>query len=397
MFTKVLLICLGIISNISYSQQILSKEQLSKTMKEISEDQINNGLNDIVKKHSDAVVLIHTISNIAEDDGLIYNSALKKRLKKHHYRHGVISGVLLSKDGIVCTTCDGIMNSDKVIISVKSELKPLAKDSKINLGKNDYEAKIIKIIPDLNLAFLKINPKKGQKFSYIKLGNDTPLINNNDILLNSSVIIGKAKGENFVSPMRPMNFKNNFSMIANGIEKLSYKKVCGTPVLLIDNSITNTAVLPENEGGAIIDKEGKLLGIAYINNKDFSITNALGIPVSVIKQAIKIAVPYMLSPSEVSNIGITANMSEYSIPENLKKILIMHSGIKSVVKVEEVELDSSADKAGIKAQDIILKFNDDFVKDIKTYKNLEKASWGKQTVNLKILRNNKLLDIEINR
>ncbi len=397
MFIKVLLICFGIVFNILYSQEIMTKDQLSKAVSNISKEQINNELNDIVKKYSDAVVLIHMISNFAEDDGLIYNSAIKKRLKKHHYKHGVISGVLLSKDGIVCTTSNGVMNSDKIIVSIKSELNRLSKDSKIILGENDYEAKIVKIIPDLNLAFLKITPKKGCEFNYLKLGNDTSLINKNGILLNSSVIIGKAKGENFVTQSLPANSKNNFSIIAKGIEKLSYKKVSGTSILLIENTITNSAVSPENEGGAVIDRDGKLLGIAFVNNKNFSITSSMAIPVSKIKQAIKIAIPYMLSSSNDSYIGINPIMTDFTLPENLKRTLNMISDINSVVKVDAIELDSPANRAGVKSQDIILKFNDDFVKDIETYKNLEKSSWGEQTVSLKILRDNKLFDVEISR
>lgn len=397
MLMKVLLICLGLISNVVYSQKNMTRDQLSKTIHDISKEQINNGLNDIVKKYSDAVVLIHTISNLAEDDGFIYNSSIKKRLKKHHYKHGVISGVLLSEDGIVCTTNTGVMNSDKIVVSVKSELKPFSQDSKITLGENDYKAKIIKIIPDLNLAFLKITPVKGHKFDYLKLGNDTNLVNNNNIILNGSVVIGKAKGENFVTLSHPANLRNNFSVIANGIEKLSYKKINGTPVLLLDNTITNTSVFPENEGGPIVDKEGKLLGIAFVNNKDFSIASSMAIPVSVIKQAIKIAVPHMVHSLNDAYIGITTTVSEFQFPESLKKTLNLFSDVSSVVKVESVDLDSAANKAGIRAKDIILKFNDDFVKDVETYKNLEKASWGEQTIVLKILRDGKLIDVEINR
>lgn len=397
MLMKVLLICLGLISNVVYSQKNMTRDQLSKTIHDISKEQINNGLNDIVKKYSDAVVLIHTISNLAEDDGFIYNSSIKKRLKKHHYKHGVISGVLLSEDGIVCTTNTGVMNSDKIVVSVKSELKPISQDSKITLGENDYKAKIIKIIPDLNLAFLKIIPVKGHKFDYLKLGNDTNLVNNHNIILNGSVVIGKAKGENFVTLSHPANLRNNFSVIANGIEKLSYKKINGTPVLLLDNTITNTSVFPENEGGPIVDKEGKLLGIAFVNNKDFSIASSMAIPVSVIKQAIKIAVPHMVHPLNDAYIGITTTVSEFQFPESLKKALNLFSDVSSVVKVESVDLDSAANKAGIRAKDIILKFNDDFVKDVETYKNLEKASWGEQTIVLKILRDGKLIDVEINR
>lgn len=397
MLMKVLLICLSLISNVVYSQKNMTRGQLSKTINDISQEQINNGLNDIVKKYSDAVVLIHTISNLAEDDGFIYNSSIKKRLKKHHYKHGVISGVLLSEDGIVCTTNTGVMNSDKIVVSVKSELKPISQDSKITLGENDYKAKIIKIIPDLNLAFLKITPVKDHKFDYLNLGNDTNLVNNHNIILNGSVVIGKAKGENFVTLSHPANLRNNFSVIANGIEKLSYKKINGTPVLLLDNTITNTSVFPENEGGAIVDKEGKLLGIAFVNNKDFLIASSMAIPVSVIKQAIKIAVPHMIHPLNNAYIGITTTVSEFQFPESLKKTLNLFSDVSSVVKVESVDLDSAANKAGIRAKDIILKFNDDFVKDIETYKNLEKASWGEQTIVLKILRDGKLIDVEINR
>ncbi|MDO4975159.1 MAG: S1C family serine protease [Alphaproteobacteria bacterium] len=397
MLMKVLLICLGLISNVVYSQKSMTRDQLSKTIHDISEEQINNGLNDIVKKYSDAVVLIHTISNLAEDDGFIYNSSIKKRLKKHHYKHGVISGVLLSEDGIVCTTNTGVMNSDKIVVSVKSELKPISQDSKITLGENDYKAKIIKIIPDLNLAFLKITPVKDHKFDYLNLGNDTNLVNNSNIILNGSVVIGKAKGENFVTLSHPANLRNNFSVIASGIEKLSYKKINGTPVLLLDNTITNTSVFPENEGGPIVDKEGKLLGIAFVNNKDFSIASSMAIPVSVIKQAIKIAVPHMIHPLNDAYIGITTTVSEFQFPESLKKTLNLFSDVSSVVNVESVDLDSAANKAGIRAKDIILKFNDDFVKDVETYKNLEKASWGEQTIVLKILRDGKLIDVEINR
>lgn len=397
MLMKVLLICLGFISNVVYSQKNMTRGQLSKTIHDISQEQINNGLNDIVKKYSDAVVLIHTISNLAEDDGFIYNSSIKKRLKKHHYKHGVISGVLLSEDGIVCTTNTGVMNSDKIVVSVKSELKPISQDSKITLGENDYKAKIIKIIPDLNLAFLKITPVKDHKFDYLNLGNDTNLVNNSNIILNGSVVIGKAKGENFVTLSHPASLRNNFSVIANGIEKLSYKKINGTPVLLLDNTITNTSVFPENEGGPIVDKEGKLLGIAFVNNKDFLIASSMAIPVSVIKQAIKIAVPHMIHPLNDAYIGITTTVSEFQFPESLKKTLNLFSDVSSVVKVESVDLDSAANKAGIRAKDIILKFNDDFVKDIETYKNLEKASWGEQTIVLKILRDGKLIDVEINR
>ena len=404
MLMRFLKACLVISTVFCYNahseQKIVTKSDLTKAIDEASNKLEENGAKTVIEDYSDAVVLIHTISNKAEDDGLIYNSAVKKRLKKHHYMHGVVSGVMLSKDGIICTTNNGIMNSDEIIVSINSELKSAVDDNKVTLGENDYRAKIIKTIPELNLAFLKIQPKEGKTFSNIKLGNDAALINGKDkLLLNGAVVIGKAKGENFVTKSKPANSKNNFTMFATGVEKLVYRKSNGMPVLLIENSVTNSGVIPENEGGAVLDMYGNLLGIATVNYDDFSFISSTAIPVSVIKQGAKIAVPTLISNSDNARIGINViDSKNFEIPSNLRKTL----GVSGKLKVhgafvESTNLRSVADSAGIQHGDLILKFNEDIVTDAKTYENLENSSIGEQTISLKILRGKNLLDIEIDR
>lgn len=393
MISKVLLICAVGLPFAIVNSQTLSEDQLSKATQEIIDQLQSNGGADTVKKYADTVALIYTISNSAKDDERIYNSAFKKRTKKHLYKHGVTSGVVISQDGVICTTSKSIMNSDKIIVSINSELRAPADNSKITLDKDSYVASVIKDIPELNLAFLRITLQKGKSLHYIPLGNDAELIKGK-LLFNSSVIIGKARGEHFVTELTPANTKNNFALIASGIEKLSYKKIKGTPTLLVDNAITYTGSFPEQEGGAIVNTSGELMGIAYYDN-DFEHRGPKGIPVSVIKQAIKIAVPQMVSAPDNYNVGINASMRKYKFPSSLQKTLKISKDKDTAVCVDSIDVDSPADKSGIKPQDIIIMINNELVHDTETYKNLEKASWGNQTITLKILRDDKLMDIEI--
>ncbi|MBQ7524664.1 MAG: PDZ domain-containing protein [Alphaproteobacteria bacterium] len=378
---------------------IVTKQELTKAIERKSRRISENGAEAVIQKHSDTVVLIHSISNQAEDDGLIYNAAARQRTKKHHYRHGVVSGVMLSKDGIICTTHSGIMNADELIVSVKSEQRPESDDSQMIMGENDYKARLIKTIPELNLAFLKITPPKNLPggFRNVQLGNDSKLANKKDVvLLNGAVVIGKARGENFTTTVRPANSKNDFKIIAAGIEKLYYEKINGKPTLIAENAVLNSAIIPETEGGAILDMDGRLLGIANMQSDEFLLAKTTAIPVSVIKQGIKIAVPNLLPALDKPSLGITVeNLAPevQGIPKNLVKTL----GVSGGVIVKSIKLKSAADAAGLQYGDIILKFNDDVVPNAKTYQNLEEASIGEQNVLLKILRNKRLLDIEIRR
>lgn len=390
---------IAVVSSFS-NAEVIDKKKLNDKIEMLSNSNEIDKMKELIRSSSRAVVLIHTLSNSAKDDGLIYNSALKKRLKKHHYRHGITSGVILSKDGIICATYDGTMNSDEFIVSIDSELRDVIDDNKILLTKNDYKAKIIKAIPELNLIFLKIRPKKKEIFDFLELGNDSALINENDKFIhNGAVIIGKAKGEHFVTISKPSNSINNFDIFSSGVEKLIYRKIDGAPALIIENAVTGDGVLPENDGGAIISLDGKLMGLAIINKDDFSKSSSLGIPVSVIKQGAKIAVPVLLDLGANSQFGIKAkDCEDLKLSETDRKVMGIDEKKEPFgIIVQSVALGSLADNTGIQAGDIILKFNDDIVKKYKTFQNLEKNSIGMQTIVLKILRNGTAFDMEINR
>jgi S1-C subfamily serine protease len=351
-----------------------------------------NGIRNLAREKSKCVVLICTISNSARDEELFYNSSVKKRQKKHLYKYGVTSGTSISPDGIIVTTYTGVMNADTIIVSLNGELN-------FQLDDENYRAEVIKLIPEFNLAFLKILPRNGEKLAYIEFGNDAALVNSHDkILKNGAVIIGKASGEVFVTPVKPANSSNKFSMIATGIEELSCKKIKGKSVLLVKNHVTG-GMIPEHEGGAIVDLSGKLIGLGcYDTDSGIPSVEQYAIPISVIKQGSKIAVPSLTTTQCATKLGIHIIDSKEALPRSVKKVVGIPNKLKcQCVVVDSVELNSVADNAGIQVGDKILKFNTDMVQDAETFHNLESMAIGEQVVSLKILRKNNIVDVEINK
>ncbi len=387
--------------DVSYcSQQIVANAEFKKKRLEQIDEFEKNGIRNVIRDCSDTVVLVYSISSEADNNNLIYNSVARPRFKKHHYKIGVTSGVILSQDGIVCTTNTGIMNADKFIVSINSEFRPRVNNSEITLAKNDYKAKLIKTFPELNLAFLRINPEGKQALHYAPLGNDAVLINSKDrILLNNSLVIGKAKGENFVNNINPANSTNNFSKFVAGIEQLKYETENGKVALIAQNPVTNPAIIAETGGGAIFNMSGKLIGIASPLTDNYGNASQNAIPVSVIKKALNIALPGIFKISDIQSLGIKGvDAQKLKISKNMKKILNIPLTMEKLgVKVKSVVLNSLADEAGIQQGDIILTYNGEPVTNIEDLTTLEKLSLIGQTITLKILRRKTLIDIEIYR
>ncbi len=387
--------------DLSYcSQQIITKAEFKKKRLEQVDEFEKNDIRNVIRDCSDTVVLIYTISSEADNDNLIYNSSARPRLKKHHYQIGVTSGVILSQDGIVCTTNTGIMNADKFIVSINSEFRPKSDDTEITLAENDYKAELLKTFPALNLAFLRINPRGNQALHYAPLGNDTALINGKDrILLNNSVVIGKARGENFVNNINPANSKNNFSKFVAGIEQLKYNSENGNVALIAQNPITNPAIIAETGGGAIFNMNGKLIGISNPIIDNFGNASQNAIPVSLVKKALNIVLPGILKISDSQPLGIeVADAQKLKISKNMKKILKIPPTTETLgVKVKSVVLNSLTDEAGIQPGDIILTYNGEPITNSEVLTTLEQLSLVGQTITIKILRRNTLMDIEIYR
>jgi S1-C subfamily serine protease len=334
----------------------------------------------VAKKLLPAVVLIHIFNDNKKDDKKIYNAAADAGEEKRY--HSVISGTIIHPLGYVVTTCDTLIEGTRIIVSINSENRSNTANSSMIITKDDYEAKIVKKIPRLNIAVLKIDKKDDSDFAYVNLSNMGTAINKKDLMINKcSFAIGKAVGEKSSSDSEYISKKNSFRMSALPVETISMERIDGIWFAVARNSVMTTCVtLPENAGGAIIDNTGRVVGIVdYKASKKQLFAKNIAIPANVVRKALGLASVPSINVLDKKEFGATFSDNKD----------------KKGVYVKTVKKDSLADQSGIAQGDIIMKLNEESVDDSESLENMLDRTSGDGTTVLSILRNKKVIEIEV--
>lgn len=239
------------------------------------------------------------------------------------------SGVILTADGYIVTNLHVVRNADQIEVI-------------LNNNKQVYKAKVIGTDPSTDLALLKI---EASNLPHVVLGNSDDvqvgewvLAVGNPFNLTSTVTAGivSAKGRN-------INIVNNQFPIESFIQ-------------------TDAAINPGNSGGALVDLEGKLIGINTAIASNTGSYNGYGfaIPVNIVAKIVKDLVDY----KEVQR-GFTG-MEVKEIDANTAQRLKINDN--HGVLVDNVLPEGPAEQAGIRPGDIIMKVNE---KDIDSKANLD--------------------------
>lgn len=266
------------------------------------------------------------------------------------------SGVIISEDGYIVTNFHVVKDANTIEVI-------------LNNNKHSYSAKIIGTDPSTDLALLKIEAKN---LPHITLGNsdnvqigEWVLAVGNPFNLTSTVTAGivSAKGRN-------INIVNNTFPIESFIQ-------------------TDAAINPGNSGGALVDLEGKLVGINTAIASNTGSYNGYGfaIPVNIVAKIIKDLIEY----KEVQR-GFTG-MDVKDIDAGLAEKLNINNNLG--VYIQSILTDGPADNAGLKVGDVIIKINR---KDIDSKSIFdEQLAYNRpgDKVTISILRNTKEMDITI--
>lgn len=372
----------------NYANNSLNVENIKDAAKDFVKSEDFQSVTESLKKYFQAVVLLRTFSDKATEDGLIRNSALNPRDSKHMYNKGVTNGVVISPDGYIVANYNSVKNSSMILVSINSEKRKNTATDQMIITSDDRKARIVKEFPELNIVILKIDQiHKNEEFRYIEIGNIEKL-KSSEGGFDSGYTIGKAVGENFVTPNKSANSNNSFDVVAVPVKSIILENIDGAEYLVLKNNITGWCVFPENDGGAVV-YEGKLLGVVdYRATKSVFFSKELAIPANVVRRAVNMAVP-----------GLLAKHVEVDLGMNVKDLKEDALGIKKDkvfgILVESLEKGSIADKHGIMPGDVILKFNSSFLKNVRSFQNMLNRSIGDSIVSLTILRNEKLIEIEI--
>jgi len=233
--------------------------------------------------------------------------------KKHREMIGLGSGVIVSPEGHIITNNHVIEGADEILVTIGNE-------------KHEYVAKKIGTDPSTDIAVLKIEPNtKLQGITFadsdkIRVG-DLAIAVGNPFGLTQSVTMGIV------------------SAIGRG----------GTGITDYENFIqTDASINPGNSGGALVDMEGRLIGI---NTAIFSRSGG--------NQGIGFAVPANLAHTVMDGLIKNGKVSRgflgialQPLSEELAKAFKIEDNAGALVA--EVTSKSPAEKAGVLSGDVVV-------------------------------------------
>lgn len=267
---------------------------------------------------------------------------------------GLGSGVIVSPDGVIITNNHVVKNADNIKVRL--------------MDGTEYDATVKGTDRRTDLAVIKI---KAKNLPAIKIGNSD-----------------KARvGEWVLAIGSPLSPELAHTVTA-GI--ISAKGRSGVGLSQYEDYIqTDAAINPGNSGGALVDLDGKLIGI---NSAIATRTGGfMGIGFAIPSNLAHKVMTDILEKGHVVRgwLGVTIQ----NVDQKLAKALGMKKPIGVVIS--GVQDDSPAKKAGLKVEDVIIKFNGKPVQNTIELSTWVAAAGPGTIVDLTVLRDGKEKDIQV--
>jgi len=248
----------------------------------------------------------------------------EQRRSRTPRQNGLGSGVIVSEDGYILTNNHVVENADEIKVALNDE--------------REFTAKVVGRDDKSDVAVLKIDAKD---LPYLHIANsDTLEVGDVVLAIGNPFGVGQTVTMGIVSAT------------GRGNIGLDYE----------DFIQTDAAINPGNSGGALIDAEGRLIGI-----------NTAIISRSGGNQGIGFAIPVNLARSVMESLIKDGRVVRGFMGVNIQDVtptLAKEFDLKDNdgALVADVTVGSPAEKAGIKAGDIIIKLNGKPVRDSRHLK-----------------------------
>ena len=160
----------------------------------------------------------------------------------------------------------------------------------------------------------------------------------------------------------------------------------GRTVRYIDNVIqTDAALNPGNSGGALVDSSGRVIGV---NTAVAGVGLGLAVPIN---SATRQIISALMRDGRVRRayVGIAGG------PRPLPPRARVSFGRERAVEVVEVVPDGPADRAGVRAEDLIVELDGLDVQSVEDVQRLMGAEAIGRRLTLRVLRGERLLDLEL--
>ena len=258
------------------------------------------------------------------------------------------SGFIIKEDGIVITNNHVIANAEDILIRV---------------GDKEYSAEVIGADPYMDLAVLKMKTK--EKFKPVSFGDST-----------------KARvGDWVVAIGNPFGLGGT---VTSGIISARNRQIGLTRYE--DFIQTDASINVGNSGGPLFNMKGEVIGIntaIIAPGQSGSIGIGFAIPANAASNVIDQLIEFGETKRGWLGVRIQDVSKEIAEVEKLKK--------PEGALVASVGKNSPAERAGIKAGDIILEFDGKKINTMKKLPNVVAGTEVGKSVELKIWRNKRLI------
>ena len=264
---------------------------------------------------------------------------------------GIGSGFIINEEGYILTNYHVVKGAQEISVTLSNDVTTTAQI--VNYDENQ------------DVAMIKITDESVKIPATVELGDSDSL----------------QPGEEVIAIGTPLSTELS-STVTKGIISATSRSVAVESGVTMNLIQTDAAINAGNSGGPLVNTKGEVVGI---NSSKISGEAVEGIGFSIPINDIKDKIESLSKP--ILNLGISVR----TIDEALSKQLNMEQGLY-VVEVTEF---SSAEKAGLKAGDIIVKAD---VNRITTFDEFKAVKNGKEEgdeISLEVIRNGESKTINV--
>ncbi len=365
-FAQAATVCMAILFVLRiFSPDLLNKKDQSIVVKQVESSlsaNLSGSYSHAAKKAMPTVVNIFTSKKVPDnphqkylDDPTFrqfFGDQLDDSDNQSQPENSLGSGVIVSEQGLILTNNHVVASADEIEIALADGRK--------------MSAKVVGTDPDTDLALIKVEADHLPAIAFAS----SDKLNVGDVVL----AIGNPFGVG--------------QTVTQGIISALGRNHLG--INIYENFIqTDASINPGNSGGALIDTDGNLVGInsAIYSRSGGSMGIGFAIPATLARQVME----QIVSQGNVTRgwIGIEAQDITPELAESFKLKLAQGALIAGVLR------NSPAEKAGLRAGDILLSIEGKPVSDSGSMLNLIAVLTPNKSATLKIARAEKVIDVSI--
>jgi serine protease Do len=326
---------------------VISAAQPLDTLSKLSES-----LTNLTRQVAPAVVEVELTGYLPDDDDSANTRYAKQQV--------IGSGVILSPDGYIVTNAHVVRGAKNVRVTFSPALTASSSEV-LNGGNGQYEAAVVGVDVDTDLAFLKINAR------------DLPT-------LRFAPYSEIRQGQIVVAVGNPVGLQNSVSVgVVSAVSRESFD---GKPEVLIQ---TDAAINPGSSGGALVDTDGRLVGITC------EVWDGERLGFAVPSDMVRFVYEQVRTTGRIRHGEISAEF------QNINSMIARGLSLprRWGVIVREVKLGSPADTVGLRPSDVILSVDGKAVANTSELKTAVYFKTATETVTLAIYRAGEKITLQV--